>query len=739
MSSKIVTKKERQTLSFRPRARIIRTIGDRLIGGPETAVIELVKNSHDADANWVRVMFFPPLDDPAGKITVEDDGHGMTLEDIRDKWMEPATTNKIDRKMSPGGRMLLGSKGIGRFAAAKLGKWLELRTTATDKSAKDDLETTVIDNIDWDIFDEVKYLSDIEFDYETPEPDGSTGTMLTITGPVDVWNKEKLKTLYQEMRRMLSPLVASGDSDFAIYLDLSACTPDTCGFDGSAIVNGDLPGEGADLHRVEPFPLLKSCDYEVSGSFLPDGTFDGTMAIHRGNLEPDEIDLTVPLDEKAGEANCGNVLVHLFIFDRDTEAIKAAMKRAGMGALTAKQARQILDKISGVAIYRDRFRIRPYGDEENDWLTLDTRRVQTPAMRIGHNQISGIVVIDREQDSNLVEKSSREGLEEDASFRRLKNLIISLLARVVEPVRYKFRENTGIGRNGETDFSRIYASARFDWVRNYVDRLPDGEIRKEAHQRLDVESRRLISYLNQLEEKQSIMELKVTLGMILGEVIHEGVTPVAYIQDHSTRLGKWWPDIFSSSKETETRKEKVPGILRGLNVNADRLRVLFNATKPLAGGRRGKPTYYNPNQIIIDTISLFQSQLDSLGVKVSHKADLDVVDILGYRGDLTAAITNLTDNGIYWLRHHKVPNPSIEVTLSREADQCVVNFRDNGHGIPEEFRNHVFDVGFTLKAKGTGLGLSIAREALARSGGSIELVDSDQGARFQIRVPFEEN
>jgi len=79
------------------------------------------------------------------------------------------------------------------------------------------------------------------------------------------------------------------------------------------------------------------------------------------------------------------------------------------------------------------------------------------------------------------------------------------------------------------------------------------------------------------------------------------------------------------------------------------------------------------------------------------------------------------------------------VIVSRDKGQCVIDFRDNGHGIPEEFRSHVFDVGFTLKAKGTGLGLSIAREALARSGGSIELVDSDQGAQFQIRVPFEEN
>lgn len=738
MSRKVDSKKERQTLSFRPRARIIRTIGDRLIGGPESAVIELVRNSHDADANWVRVMFFPPLDDSAGKITVEDDGHGMTLEDIRDKWMEPATTDKIDRKMSPGGRKLLGSKGIGRFAAAKLGKWLELRTTATDKSAEDNLETTVIDNIDWDLFDEIKYLSDIEFDYETPEPDGSTGTMLTITGPVDLWNREKLNTLYQEMRRMLSPLDASGDSDFAIYLDLSACTPETCGFDGSAIVNGDYPEKDAELHRVKPFPLLTSCDYEVSGSFLPDGRFDGTMAIHRGNLEPDEIDLKVPLDEKAGEANCGTVLVHLFIFDRDTEAITTAMKRAGMGTLTAKQARQILDDISGVAIYRDRFRIRPYGDADNDWLTLDMRRVQTPAVRIGHNQISGIVVIDSEENSHLVEKSSREGLEADASFRRLRNLIVTLLGEVVEPLRYDFRQSTGIGRAKETDLSRIYESAQFRWARNYIDRLPDEEIRQEANEKLDAESRRLISYLNRLEEKQSIMEMKVTLGMILGEVIHEGAPPVAYIQDETIRLRKWWPDLFSSSNEAETRKEKISGILRGLNISADRLRALFNATKPLAGGRRGKPTYYSPNQVIIDTKLLFRNQLDLLGGDMPHKAGVDVADILGYRGDLTAAITNLTDNAIHWLQHHKVADPLIEVIVSRDKGQCVIDFRDNGHGIPEEFRSHVFDVGFTLKAKGTGLGLSIAREALARSGGSIELVDSDQGAQFQIRVPFEE-
>src|SRR4051812_3981011 len=113
------------TLRFNPRARIIRTVGDQLISGPEAAVIELIKNSHDADASYARVKFEPPLEEEKGRIIVEDDGHGMTYLDIQEKWMEPATTDKIERRSSPGGRPLLGSKGIGRFAAAKLGHALE--------------------------------------------------------------------------------------------------------------------------------------------------------------------------------------------------------------------------------------------------------------------------------------------------------------------------------------------------------------------------------------------------------------------------------------------------------------------------------------------------------------------------------------------------------------------------------------------------------------------------------------
>ena len=93
-------------LEFKPRARIIRTIGDQLISGPEAAVIELVKNSYDADASEVRIKFFPPLAAGGGRLEIADDGHGMSISDLRDRWMEPATTSKVSNRRSPQGRTI---------------------------------------------------------------------------------------------------------------------------------------------------------------------------------------------------------------------------------------------------------------------------------------------------------------------------------------------------------------------------------------------------------------------------------------------------------------------------------------------------------------------------------------------------------------------------------------------------------------------------------------------------------
>ena len=132
------------------------------------------------------------------------------------------------------------------------------------------------------------------------------------------------------------------------------------------------------MHEVQPFPILDACDYAVEGIFDEAGTFAGEMTVRRAGLEPEKAQLLAPLRTDAGEEPCGIVLVRLHIFDREADAVRQTAKKAGFGTIGLREARKLLDSISGVAIYRESFRIRPYGDGENDWLTLDAKRVRTP-------------------------------------------------------------------------------------------------------------------------------------------------------------------------------------------------------------------------------------------------------------------------------------------------------------------------------------------------------------------------
>ena len=168
--------------------------------------------------------------------------------------------------------------------------------------------------------------------------------------------------------------------------------------------------------------------------------------------------------------------------------------RAGFGSISARDARALLNSVAGIAIYRDRFRIRPYGDNDNDWLTLDKRRVQNPTMCIGHNQVSGILVIDNEIRSGLVERSSREGLEENGSLRRLRRLITELLAKKIEPRRFDFREDTGLGRQRRDTLSDAYKIAQLRQLEDFVAALPE-PARTEGVQAVSDAATKLTGYL----------------------------------------------------------------------------------------------------------------------------------------------------------------------------------------------------------------------------------------------------
>ena len=166
---------------LRPRARILKILGDELISSDQVALIELIKNSYDADATAVDVLFAGDIENGQGSIQIIDNGVGMSLQTIQSAWMEPAThIKRVNTRSELFRRRVLGEKGIGRFAASRLADSLLISTRQPDA----DKELSAF--VDWTAFDdESKYLDEIEILWETNPPSefadkGSFTRLLTL-------------------------------------------------------------------------------------------------------------------------------------------------------------------------------------------------------------------------------------------------------------------------------------------------------------------------------------------------------------------------------------------------------------------------------------------------------------------------------------------------------------------------------------------------------------------------------
>ena len=191
-------------IKFRPKAQILIQLGDQLIKNEGIALLELIKNSYDADATECEVNLSYLDSEMLGEIVVEDNGVGMSFETIRDVWMQPGNTHKKkqvdEEKKTKLGRLPIGEKGIGRFGIHKLGKEIEIITRS-----KGNLE--VYFKIDWSKFDSNQFLDEIPITIKEREPQkfiNSTGTRIQIRN-IEQWNKRKFRETYRQIVSLNSP------------------------------------------------------------------------------------------------------------------------------------------------------------------------------------------------------------------------------------------------------------------------------------------------------------------------------------------------------------------------------------------------------------------------------------------------------------------------------------------------------------------------------------------------------
>lgn len=709
------------TYTIRPAGRHIFTIGRDLIQDNYAAVVELVKNAYDADSPDVNIEFSASADGSGYTVVISDHGHGMSREDVINKWMVPSTLDKRERGRSPQGRKLQGSKGVGRYAASVLGTDLFLQTVTPEGE-----KTTVY--LEWRDFESAQYLDDVEILVETERVSARQGTRLTMKGNAEhfsQWDQKRFENLRFELRKLKSPAsTAVSNDEFRINLTIQG-----------------FPGGGDIKETIEPYPLFDLFDYKITGDVNADGK--GTLT-YSSKKARNTVEETFLFDFE-NPTGCGKLEIDIRVYDRDKESIDFLIRRGlkdefdnYVGKL---QARQLLNKYNGIGVYRNGFRIRPLGDPGFDWLDLNKRRVNNPTLRISSNQVIGYVQIQSEDESGLSEKSARDGLEENADFDRLKEVTTKVITEL-EQRRYEYRRKAGLSRPAikvERELEKLFSS---DELKQSIQtQLTKGKVDKTTADGIieiisqNAEHRNEV--IDKIRQTVAIYQGQATLGKIVDVILHEGRQPLHYFRNRIPQIRRW---VNSFRKDRDSSKlEKLLSIVDGLGQNADVFVKLFSRLDPLAAGKRSARKPLELKKTIEGALSVFESKMKSHNIS-AEVIGPDDFTFPCWLQDIHAIFTNLVDNSVYWICEKKVPTRKITIELSTDGHSLRhIDYRDTGPGIePDLIESEViFEPGFSTKPDGTGLGLAISGEAAERNGLKLKVLESNEGAHFILQLRTE--
>ena len=701
---------EKELLRIRPAGRHLLTIGEDLIQDEFAAIIELVKNSYDADAKNSIIGF--QYENNRLIIEIRDDGHGMSKDDVKYKWLVPSTAYKVNQKKSPGGRVMQGKKGIGRYAASVLGD--EMKMTTTDKKGN----TTSL-KIRWDDYRKADYLDDVPVELFASKTNEKPGTVLRIQADKEklkIWEADKLEGLIFELRKLIPPVFSSDmEGNFNIKIVLDEYFENLMNFKERSII---------------PYPILDLYDYKISGVVDCDGKaeFHYSNSNVRGELETIAFDI--------GKTNCGKLKIDIRVFDRDKDAIAKLVERGKKrdeAPLSKLEARKMLNEINGIGVYRNGFRIRPLGDADFDWLKLNEKRVQNPSMRIGNNQVVGYVEIESEEISGLEEKSARDGLKDNLAFQRLKEIVAMVIGKLEEK-RYIFRRKTqrsSTSRKLDNELNKLVLTNLKNKVFKLVEKQVDEETFYEIQRVFESENSKQEKTIEEVRKRISIYQGQATLGKLIDIMLHEGRKPlnslvnqIPNLEHHSMKF-KYKSDTQRLDKILETSKK--------IKDSSKLFAKLFGKLDPLATKSQRKKRVFSIRNAVVKAVDIFEKSAEEANIRIDVNIPIEV-STYGWEEDFIAIISNLIDNSIYWIKEGKKSIKRIIIKYNGGINSWKLDYRDSGPGIESDLIEEgvIFEPEFSTKNKGMGLGLTIAGEAANRNGMKLSALESREGAFFQL-------
>ncbi|OEJ98639.1 hypothetical protein A8C32_05420 [Flavivirga aquatica] len=804
-------------IPFKVSARAGKLLGRENFSNPEGAIIELVKNSYDADANNCFVFFDVPTEikkDKEGKthqipikeksiLYIIDNGEGMTEEVIKNHWMQIGTGNKEKDFVSDDDRIKTGAKGIGRFALDRLGFETEMWTLS--KNAKN--KNGSFWKMDWNQFDNSeKIISQIEAELEPikielkekirsltnnneqvenliDKIDFHRGTIIKISNLKDDWFNEETSSVFKSLEALIPPKELN--IPFEVYFN-----------------HFQQPKE---FGKVET-AFFNDFDYKLKASYNAE-TLNVDFEITRNEIDIKALKKNYPdvYKSKSSPYDLKTLENKVFSYSKPidkilkwktTDSSEKLLKAVGSFNLTfyylkysnsvkegypfksvvASERKSTLDRFGGVKIYRDSFRVRPYGDPNNDWMKLGARVAQSPAgagQRIGDwrvrpEQTAGIITISRKNNPLLIDKSDRGSLQENDAFDKFKDIIIGCIhefefdrTKIINPLYLKNKKDAEakkereIQKRAEKLADKIVADRKKAEEAIYGKKGKPKDLfeekkeeeEKKSYQDTFKDTFKAIEDERNEEDNKELVQVRslASLGLVVSSFAHE----LKEIKDNAYEI-KELEEIFNAiaTKEKKDTVEFKDGIeiIELLDENSDKIihwvdyaLTAIRKDKRTRGKFEFSPFFKSLNE---SWIRIFKKR--DIHLNIDDNLEKNSYNFRAFEMDISTIFTNLINNSIDSFNNLTEPQERlIDINICLKKESIEIVYSDNGIGLDKVFEDDKDEIFLPFKTAkrdrkgkeiGTGLGMYLVKSVIDDNNGTIDILEPEKG--FSVLISF---
>lgn len=681
-------------LKFSP--SILSRLGEELNPHPDQGIIELVRNSYDADANNCKIKLIK-VNRRGGCIRIIDDGHGMDLSEISSGWLVLGRSEKTRRRRTKLGRRTVGDKGLGRLAALRMGDIITLVTRPVNEPL---FEHRL--QIDWREYDNVNLVEDVPLSIQIGARRAGTlqGTEIIIENLRSTLNKKEIQRLARSLLLLSDPFIDS--SGFKPILDVP---------------------EYKDMEKVVRSDFFSSNEFHLTAKINNMGIAKASVFDWKGKRVWTADHETLHKKKKPYEAPSASF---------EFWAFNLGKKEFLTRSLTIPELKTWLRAVGGVHFYLRELRVYPYGDKGHDWLDMNLRRSQTPELRPSTNNSIGRICVD-DPENRLKQKTDRTGFIENTAFEELRSFAQEALEWMADS-RLKRREQ-------QRTKKRATVIRTFQTTKKALDKAIKKVPEKSQEEIKDIIRNYELARTKQVEvlkEEVQLYRTLSTVGTTFAVFAHELKQPLDRIANQARAIEDRGRTVL---KDQYTRHFQGPVNL--IKRSASALAALPKLALKLLERDKRETKILLLNEEIPNLLNIAEPFFKEFNVH--HSVDLidEDVYVYGSTAAIQSILMNLITNATYALILHKSKqeNRTILFRIQLARSRIQIHVLDNGPGIRDLTVDEIWLPGKTTKPDGTGLGLTIVRDTVADLGGRSYAIGKGElgGAEIVVELPVAED